>query len=190
MPARKSHKSSRKRAPARRKKDPARKSGGARAKTQKAQPALAKVLIVNMIPKSLSGEDHQDSEPSIAVNPANPLHIAASAFTPDPSEGPRAPIYVSTDGGNTWTLNSIVLSTVADGSVTGDITVAFGTSSNFLYAGIIRFPFPGERTRLNILRTKDFQSAEMMKVLVDRMGKGVDQPYIAAATFAAGSGKK
>src|SRR2546421_245376 len=115
MPARKSHKSSRKRTPARRKKDPARKFGGARAKTQKAQPALAKVLIVNMIPKSLSGEDHQDSEPSIAVNPANPLHI---------------------------------------------------------------------------LRTKDFQSAEMMKVLLDRMGKGVDQPYIAAATFAAGSGKK
>jgi hypothetical protein len=150
---------------------------------------LAKVLIVNMIPKSLSGEDHQDSEASIAVNPSNPLHIAASAFTPDPSEGPRAPIYVSTDGGNTWTLNSIVPSTVADGSVTGDITVAFGTSSNVLYAGIIRFPFPGARTRLNILRTNDFQSAEMMKVLLDRMGKGIDQPYIAAATFAAGAGK-
>jgi len=30
----------------------------------------------------------------------------------------------------------------------------------------------------------------MMKVLLDRMGKGVDQPYIAAATFAAGAGKK
>jgi hypothetical protein len=194
MPARKSHESLRKGASTRKKKGTARKSGGTRggkrAKARKAQHTPAKVLIVNMIPKSLSGEDHQDSEPSIAVNPSNPLQIAASAFTPDPSEGPRAPIYVSIDGGNTWTLKSIVPSTVADGSVTGDITVAFGTSSNFLYAGIIRFPFPGERTRLNILRTKDFQSAEMMKVLVDRMGKGVDQPYIAAATFGAGSGKK
>jgi len=47
MPARKSHKSSRKRTPARRKKNTGRKSGGARAKTQKAQPAPAKVLIVN-----------------------------------------------------------------------------------------------------------------------------------------------
>src|SRR5882762_4176902 len=169
MPARKSHKSSRKRPPARQKKHAPRQSGAARRK--KAQPASAKVLIVNLIPKSLSGEDHQDSEPSIAVNPSNPLHIAASAFTPDPSEGPRAPIYVSTDGGNTWTLNSIVPSTVADGSVTGDITVAFGTSSNVLYAGIIRFPFPAELTRLNILRTNDFQNAEMMKVLVDRRGK-------------------
>ena len=144
-----------------------------------------------MIPKSLSGEDHQDSEPSLAVNPANPLQMAASALTPDPSEGPRAPIYVSTDGGNTWTLYSIVPSTVADGSVTGDITVAFGTSTNFLYAGIIRFPYPGNRGRLNILRTKNFQSGAMMKVLLDRIGKGgFDQPYIQARTFGAGRGRK
>src|SRR6267142_3518492 len=149
MPARKTPRSTRKRAPARQKKHAPRKSAGARRK--KAQAAAAKVLIVNMIPKSLSGEDHQDSEPSIAVNPSNPLQIAASAFTPDPSEGPRAPIYVSTDGGNTWTLNSIVPSTVQDGSATADITVAFGGSSNVLYAGIIRFPFPGDSTRLNIL---------------------------------------
>src|SRR6266480_8162751 len=124
--------------------------------------------VLNMIPKSLSGEEHQDSEPTIAVNPSNPLQIAASAFTPDPSEGPRAPIYVSADGGQTWTLNSIVPSTVADGSATADITVAIGSSSNVLYAGIIRFPFPADRTRLNILRTKNFQSAAVMDVLIDR----------------------
>src|SRR5215831_6033631 len=86
----------------------------------KANRAAGQVLVVNMIPKSLSGENHQDSEPTIAVNPQNPLQIAASAFTPDPSHGPRAPIYLSTDGGNTWTLNSIVPSTVADGSATAD----------------------------------------------------------------------
>src|SRR5207244_9163664 len=99
------------------------------------------VLLVNMIPKSLSGEEHQDSEPTIAVNPANPLQIAGSAFTPDPARGPLAPIYVSTDGGNTWSLNSIVPSSAADGSATSDITVAFASSSNRLYAGIIRVPY-------------------------------------------------
>src|SRR6267143_5518287 len=101
-------------------------SGKGAKKAPRVKAAGPVVLLVNMIPKSLSGEEHQDSEPTIAVNPANPLQIAASAFTPDPSEGPRAPIYVSADGGQTWTLNSIVPSTVADGSVTGDITVAFG----------------------------------------------------------------
>src|SRR5215471_6042282 len=162
---------------------PARRSRRAR------RAAAAAVLVVNMIPKSLSGEEHQDSEPTIAVNPANPQQIAASAFTPDPAEGPRAPIYVSIDGGNTWTLNSIVPSTVADGSATADITVAFGTASNTLYAGIIRYPFPADRTRLNILRTKDFQSAALMTVLVDRIGHGVDQPYVQATTVASGSAK-
>src|SRR5215471_4006034 len=163
------------------------RSGGRKATAKK---ATSSVLVVNMIPKSLSGEDHQDSEPTIAVNPANPQQIAASAFTPDPSEGPRAPIYVSVDGGNTWTLNSIVPSTVADGSATADITVAFGGSSNILYAGIIRFPFPDDRTRLNILRTNDFQSTSTMKVLVDRIGRGVDQPYVQATTVKNGSNKK
>jgi len=157
-------------------------------RSRKAKPSkpaaktAGQVLVVNMIPKSLSGESHQDSEPTIAVNPNNPMQIAASAFTPDPSHGPRAPIYISTDGGNTWTLNSIVPSTVADGSATADITVAFGSSSNILYAGIIRFPFSGDQTRINILRTNDFQSSTTMKVLVDRQGAGVDQPYVQAIT--------
>ena len=66
------------------------------------------ILVVNMIPQALSGETNQDSEPNLAVNHANPLQIAGSAFTPDPMGGENAPIFVSNDGGNTWLLNSIV----------------------------------------------------------------------------------
>src|SRR5882762_3503000 len=161
-----------KQSPPRSSKAGAKKEAARRKSKRSAKAAGPVVLLVNMIPKSLSGEEHQDSEPTIAVNPANPMQIAASAFTPDPSQGPRAPIYVSTDGGKTWTLNSIVPSTVADGSATADITVSFGSASNTLYAGIIRFPYPGDRTRLNILSTTNFQSAALMKVLVDRTGKG------------------
>jgi len=157
-----------------------------RTKTKKTKATKAstsgQVLVVNMIPKSLSGETEQDSEPTIAVNPRNPLQIAASAFTPDPSRGPRAPIFISIDGGMTWTLNSIVPSSVPKGSATSDITVAFGSASNTLYAGILRVPAPFNDTRLNILRTTDFQSSATMKVLVDRLG--VDQPYVQAITRA------
>ena len=46
------------------------------------------VFVINMIPKSLSGEQNQDSEPNLAVNPANPLQASATAFTPDPLSGP------------------------------------------------------------------------------------------------------
>ena len=155
------------------------------AKPKKA--AAQNVLIVNMIPKSLSAETNQDSEPTLAVNPANPLQIAGSAFTPDPGGGNLAPIYVSTDGGNTWVLNSIVPSDSASGSATADITVAFSDSSNVLYAGIIRLPIVNNSTRLNILSTKNFLSSTKMKVLVDR--KGVDQPYVGAATAKSGAAK-
>jgi hypothetical protein len=96
---------------------------------------------------------------ALAVNPANPLQIAASAFTPDPGGGALAPIYVSTDGGSTWVLNSIVPSDSASGSMTADITVAFSSSNNMLYAGIIRLPILNNSTRLNILSTRDFLSS-------------------------------
>src|ERR1043166_1746319 len=95
---------------------------------KKASNPPNQVLLVNIIPKSLSGETHQDSEPTIAVNPANPLQIAASAFTPDPLRGSFAPIYVSNEGGNTWTLNSIV---PGNNRLTGtrDITVQFSKTT-------------------------------------------------------------
>jgi hypothetical protein len=48
--------------------------------------------IVNMIPRSLSGEAEQDSEPNIAVNPEHPEQIVATAFTLDPMNGDHAPV--------------------------------------------------------------------------------------------------
>lgn len=125
-----------------------------------------RVTVVNMIPFSMSSESHQDSEPSLAVNPANPLQIAASAFTPisagDQAQtitqvlrddlgfnaGPEgfgpivqleeieAPAYVSTDGGLHWRLNPIV---PHGNSVTGtfDMTLSF-SDAGVLYAGVLR----------------------------------------------------
>jgi len=72
------------------------------------------LTIVNMIPRSLSREQEQDSEPNIAVNPANPRQIVATAFTPDPAAGQRAPIFVSTDGGLTWSPKVKVNATPAN----------------------------------------------------------------------------
>ena len=172
----------------RRKGTPAKNRSTAAKRSSAKTGAKPTVIVVNMIPRSLSGEDNQDSEPTITVSPANPLNIVASAFTPDPGSGAFAPIYVSTDGGMSWSLNSIVPSSVAQGSMTADITVAFG-AGNRLYAGIIRLPYQGDLTRLNILRSDDFQSATPMKVLIDRTGKGVDQPYVQALTVASGPDK-
>lgn len=137
----------------------------------------AQVTVVNMIPNGRSGETNQDSEPNLAVNPANPQQIAGSAFTPGAGFCGLnlAPIYVSTNGGNTWAFNCIVPSNAS--GLTGDITVRFSGTTNNLYAGILRLP---GSFRLNILRTNNFTGPAAMTVLVNRTN--VDQPYVQATT--------
>lgn len=139
-------------------------------------------VVVNMIPAVFSGESNQDSEPNLAVDPADPNRLVGSAFTPDPLGGANAPVFVSNDRGQTWTLNLIVPSTAA--AATGDITVAFGQDGR-LYTGILRRP---GGLRLNILRTTNVNSSALMTVLVDRTGAGVDQPYVETARVMRGTG--
>ena len=130
--------------------------------------------IVNMIPASLSGETNQDSEPNLAVNPAKPTDMVATAFTPAPMGGAFAPIYVSTDGGTTWSLRTVVPGNGASG--TGDISVAFATTGGRLYAGILS----GTTGRLQILRTANFTATTPMTSLVDRDSE--DQPWVVAGS--------
>src|SRR5262249_23498531 len=122
------------------------------------------VLVVNMTPKSLSGEAHQDSEPWLTVNPANPQQMAATAFTPNPAGSGNAPIYVSSDGGRTWALNAIVPSSVQ----TADITVAFSSTTNRLYAGIIVVPLDPNAPEVRFLRTANPFGSATMDILFDQ----------------------
>jgi hypothetical protein len=141
----------------------------------------AQVKVINIIPKSLSDETNNDSEPNLAVNPANPLQIAASAFTPDPLGGNTAPIFISVDGGRTWAINSILPSQIR----TADVTLRFGSNSNVLYAAILRLPNVDDHFELVVCRTADFTDAKPMDELLTRKGeKGVDQPYVAVSTIA------
>lgn len=140
-----------------------------------ASRAGAQVTVVNMIPNAQSSETRQDSEPNLAVNPANPQQIAGSAFTVNYTGATTtAPIFVTTNGGTTWTANNIVPS--GNGS-TGDITLRFGGTSNVLYAGTLR---GGSGLTLNILRSTNFTAATVMTLLRSRTN--VDQPYVQAAT--------
>src|SRR3954463_2134740 len=147
----------------------------ARARAAAALPGGGRLLLVNMIPRSLSDETEQDSEPSLAVNPKNVDQIVGTAFTPDPLRGNFAPVFLSTDGGNTWRLNSIVPSQ----TITQDIYVGFGPSGQ-LYAGVLTLPAPVD-IDMNIVSTPDAQSTAPMRVLSSRVG--VDQPFVQAGLF-------
>jgi len=137
------------------------------------------IKVVNIVPQSLSGETAQDSEPNIAVNPANPMQIAASAFTPAPMGGANAPIYVSTDGGDTWTLNNIVPSAGSLG--TGDITLKFAGNSSRLFASIL----DGATGAFEVHRATNFTSPTVMTQLQSRANE--DQPYVQATTVMGGA---
>lgn len=137
------------------------------------------IKIVNIVPQTLSGETNQDSEPNIAVNPANPLQIACTAFTPNPLGGANAPIYVSTNGGDTWTLNNII---PGGGSLgTGDITLRFAGNTNHLFSGILS----GSSGAFQVHRTTNFTSSTAATQLESRASE--DQPYVQAATIGSGS---
>ena len=136
------------------------------------------MLLVNMIPNSLSGETGRDSECNVAVDPADRQHIAASAFTLDPMSSGNAPIFISVDGGHTWNLNVVL----PGGNKTGDTTLRFGGTSGVLYAGILRT----DNSHLNILRKANFSLPGLMTVLVDRAGD--DQPWVEARTVPTGPG--
>ena len=146
------------------------------------------IKVVNMIPSSLSGETNLDSEPNLSVNPANPLQMAATAFTPDPSG--KAPIYISNDGGDTWQLNAVVPhGNTASG--TGDITIRFATKGNALYTGDLRGDSAPNHTQMDVLQTTNFSANTLMKQLDTRTGpvnRGPDQPWVEAATVAGGAG--
>jgi hypothetical protein len=140
---------------------------------------MVSIKILNMIPQTLSGETNQDSEPNIAINPNNPSQLAASAFTPNPMGGSNSPIYVSTDGGNSWTLNSIVPGNGSFG--TGDITLKFAGTSNRLFTSILG----GTTGAFEVYRTSNYTSATPMSRLESRANE--DQPYVQAVTVARGA---
>src|SRR5207245_5015472 len=99
---------------------------------------VAGAQVVDLIPVSLSGETWQDAEPFLALYASKPRLMAASAFTPNPggSASATAPIFVSDDGGDSWTLRN----TLPSQAMTADITHAVGGNPSMLYAGILKVP--------------------------------------------------
>jgi hypothetical protein len=136
-----------------------------------------KITIVNMIQPSLSGETNHDTEPNIAVNPANVQQIAGTAFSPDPMGGSQGPVYRSTDEGNTWDEPDFLP------TQTLDQTIRFAGNSNRLYVAYVDTSY-----NLDVAKKDDLTSGVLMTNVYSKAGYVYDQPYIAASSVMAGSG--
>jgi hypothetical protein len=152
------------------------------------------VTVVNMIPKTSSGETSKDTEPSLAVNPLNPLQIVATAFTPDPAgTAGIAPIYLSADGGLTWTLYSIMAVPTSNlCPPTCDVTLRFGDVSGVLYLTWLSGDSGTLAINLNVTRLQPFPppppSPTILQTTVGNLFTGlVDQPFTRASTALTGA---
>src|SRR6266403_3425821 len=111
-----------------------------------------KYTLVDIVPNSDSSETDQNSEPSIAVNPLNPIQMIAGAF----SNGDNAPYYISTNGGAQWADYGTTpnedksIAWLTDGSAAltawlspdGEfIVISSGTTADSSFTPISFFPF-------------------------------------------------
>lgn len=140
---------------------------------------MAILRVVNIIPQSMSGETAQDSEPNLAVNPVNTKQIVATAFTPPPMGGSNAPIFLSSNGGQTWSVRNVIPGAGAT-FPTRDITVSFATAGGMLYAAILRGDDPARRMQILRSPALGLSGTAAMVVLSDRTGP--DQPWVVTKT--------
>lgn len=79
--------------------------------------------------------DLDDSEPSIAVNPLNPLEIRVVTFSEGWSlGGTRGRMWVSNDGGVTWDKKEVLTAPTAASSGPGDQKLAYSASGTLYVA--------------------------------------------------------
>jgi hypothetical protein len=75
-----------------------------------------------------------DTEPSIAVDPANPLRIAIVSFSEPWGPATGAPVWMSTDGGVTWSKIKVIPQPPTGLRGPGDQKIAFDSTGRVLIA--------------------------------------------------------
>jgi hypothetical protein len=147
------------------------------------------IKIVNVVPPSRSADVYQKCEPNVAVNPANPRQIVITAFSlDDPTSSAmltnHGPLYVSSDGGASWTARLVLPSASGAPVQVNDVTAKFAnqhlSGTQELYAGVLPISstiYPDSAGYV-VLRSGD-PTVPMTRVYGLSDG---DQPYIEAAT--------
>ncbi|HEV7504434.1 MAG TPA: hypothetical protein VGS07_05960 [Thermoanaerobaculia bacterium] len=154
--------------------------------------AAQQVTVVDMTPKSMSSESNDDSEPNLAIDPATPSNMAASAFTPDPNQTAKGSIYLSIDGGMTWTLKPVLPASVGVCiNAFCDITLRFAGTSGRLYLSTLTSDANNNVTYL-LNRFDNIFVGPAAPVLIHKIAgmfpDTPDQPYIQATTVLGGDG--
>ncbi len=154
-----------------------------------------KITVVDMIPNSLSNEFSEQSEPNLAVDPASPSKMAASAFITNPDKPNLASIFLSTNGGLAWSLKPILPgSTSFCATSFCDVTLRFAGTSGKLYVSALTAKTNSSTQDVMTFQTNRFDDVfgNATPVLLEQRSGVVpdvpDQPYVQATTTLGGEG--
>jgi len=143
----------------------------------------SKTLLVNMIPRTLSAETEQESQPFLAVRPDQKLMVGAAYYFGHSNEEDTSSLYLSTDNGLTWGLTSIVpYQTISNQ------TYCFSGTGSKLYGAVMgqtRGVEPGFPAGVTVIETDDPTANERMQV-ISTLSSGrqfADEPFIQARSF-------
>jgi hypothetical protein len=144
----------------------------------------SKLLLVNMIPRTSSGETGQDSEPFLAVRPDQKLMVGAAYFFRHEreNEGDTSPLFLSTDNGFSWALTPIV-----PFYRIGSQTYCFSGTGSKLYGSVMGRSSGVEPVfgAVSVIETGDPIVNERMQV-ISTLSSGpqfADEPFIQARAF-------
>jgi hypothetical protein len=150
---------------------------------------VADVVVNNTNPNLKNTDTFNDGEPSIAINPTNTSQISILAFSYNGNAGGgswgnpnSAPIWYSTDNGNTWTKQSTIPPPPGDASSTGcpcdqapDYDRSGNLSGTFLTANV----FSGTTTNPANAGSWNWFLSSGNAVRTNSVGpNNVDQPWL------------
>ncbi len=150
------------------------------------------VRVVQLIPVELAAENLPNPEPSIAVNPSNPLEIVASALLLgkyDPclpvgdavyNDSTSYGLLRSVDGGVLWSHQCVLKVDRSELGFANDISIDFG-ACNRLFGAYLSLSHTSQPWRGRLFRAT---TAAIPPWTIDEVlpfdQKGVDQPWAAA----------
>ena len=150
------------------------------------------VRVVQLIPVELAAENLSNPEPSIAVNPSNPLEIVASALLLgkyDPCLPANDAPYLdsasygllrSVDGGVLWSHQCVLKVDRSELGLANDISIDFGESDR-LFGAYLSLSSSTLTTRGRLFRAKTAASPPWtIDEVLPFDQNGVDQPWAAA----------
>jgi hypothetical protein len=102
--------------------------------------ATAQVRVVDMIPRHYSNETFQNTEPTLAVNPANPAIMAASMMVSTAdlcTQRTVVPVFVTHDTGATWQLVCKLPVAAPSSFPPGDYSLRWSADGSRLFAAFL-----------------------------------------------------